>query len=250
MKSFHEVLAPGVILVDGADVAHFDPALYQVAGHGDIIHRAMGGGAEDVFELVLLEDAGCTAVEENQKPLEFLGRRRNGEAVAGADIAQDRVDMIALEGVTQFLDLFGGAASLVDELNFELQAAEADLVVGLGQAPGIERIDDRLGALHGRLAERFGRRPGEKGDKSQFEYVVVLSRGTGRECAKDAGAGDQGSCKSTKFHGSASQLKFLLLRRVHAARPLADECARCGRNCPRHAGPRHAARHSDRCLRE
>ena len=89
--------------------------------------------------------------------------------------------MVALEGVAQFLDLLGGAARLVDELNFDFQAAEADFVVGLGQASGIERIDDGLGALHSRLAERFGRRPGEKGDEGQFEYVVVLRCGAGRE---------------------------------------------------------------------
>ena len=168
----------------------------------------MGGGAKDVFVFVLLEDAGRAAVEENQKLLELLGRRRDREAVARADIAQDRIDMVALEGVAQFLDLLGGAAGLVDELDFDLQAAEADFVVGLGEASGIERIDDGLRALHGRLAEQFGRRPGEKGDEGQFEYVVVLRSGAGREWAQDAGAGDQGGCESTKFHGPASHLNF------------------------------------------
>jgi len=49
-------------------------------------------------------------------------------------------------------------------------------------------------ALHRRLAERFGGRTGQKGHERQFEDFVVLGRGAGRECAQDAGAGDQGGC--------------------------------------------------------
>ena len=165
----------------------------------------MRGGAKDIFELVLLEDAGRTALQENQEPLELLGRRRDREAIARADIADHRIDMVALECVAQFLNLLRGAASLIDELHLDFQAAEADLVVRLGQAAGIERIDDGLGALHGRLASRFSRRPRDKGDEGQLKHVVVLRCGTGRECTQDAGAGDQGSSESTKFHGSASQ---------------------------------------------
>ncbi len=64
--------------------------------------------------------------------LSSLGRRRDSEAIARTYIAQHCVDVVALEGVAQFLDLFGGTAGLVNELNFDLQAAEADLVVWLG----------------------------------------------------------------------------------------------------------------------
>ena len=126
------ILAPGVIWVDGADIGHVDTAPYKVAGHGDVIHRAVGRRAKDVFELVLLEDARRTAVKENEKPLQFLGRRRDSESIARTNIAQQRVDVVALERIAQFFDLLGGAAGLVNELNFDLQATESDLVVGLG----------------------------------------------------------------------------------------------------------------------
>ena len=68
-----------------------------------------------------------------RKLLQLLGRRRHREAVARADVADHRVDVLALERVAQLLDLLGGAAGLVDEIDFDLQAAEADLVVGLGR---------------------------------------------------------------------------------------------------------------------
>jgi len=171
------ILTPGVILIHGADIGDLDAALDQVAGHGNVIHCAVGGSAKDIFEFVLLEDAGRAAVKQNEKLLEFLGRRRDRQTIARADITQDRIDVVALEGVAQFLDLFGRAARLVDKLHFDFQAAETDFVVGFGQASGIERVDDGLGALHRRLTERLSRLPGEKGDEGQFEDVVVLCRG-------------------------------------------------------------------------
>lgn len=201
MKSFQEFLPPSVVLVHGADIGDLDAALHQVAGHGDVIHRAMSGSAKDIFEFVLFEDARGAAVEENKKLLERLGCRRDRQAVARADIAQDRVDMVALKRVAQFLDLLGGATCLVNELNFDFQAAKADFVVGFREASGIERIDDGLRALHGRLAERFSSLPGEERDEGQFEDVVVLRSGAAHQRTQDAGAGDQRGREPTKFHG-------------------------------------------------
>jgi len=180
----------------------------------------VGGGAEDVFELVLLEDAGRAAVEQNEKPLELFGRGRDREAVAGADIAQHRVDMIAFERVAHLLDLLGGAARLVDQLQLDLQAAEPDLVVGLGQAPGIERIDDGLDGLHGRLAERFRRRPGKEGDDAELEHLLVLSGRAGRQRTERGGRDQTASGDSTIFHGWTS-LGELLEHALHGLISLA-----------------------------
>ena len=94
------------------------------------------------------------------------------------------------DSIDHKLDLEVASGQLLAAKHVDLQATEADFVVGLGQASGIERIDNGSGALHSRLAERFSRLPGEKGDEGQFEYVVVLRCGAGRERTQDAGAGD------------------------------------------------------------
>ena len=132
--------------------------------------------------------------------------------------------MVALEGVAQLLDLLGGAAGLVDQIDLDLQAAEADLVVGLDHAAGVERVDHRLGAVPSRLAEGFRRRPGEKGDHAELEDLLVLGRGAGRACADDCRSRQQANRGSTPIHDCSSHLAKLIAGGAsRASRPrLAD----------------------------
>jgi hypothetical protein len=79
--------------------------------------------------------------------------------------------MVALEGVAQFLDLLGGAARLVDEPNFDLQATEADFVVGLGQASSIELIDNGSGARTAGLPKDSAACPERKVTKANLNTL-------------------------------------------------------------------------------
>ena len=161
----------------------------------------MRSRTEDVFELVLLEDARRAAIHQHEHLFQLLGRRRHGEAITRADVAENRVDVIALERVAQLLDLLGGAAGLVDQIDFDLEAAEPDLVVGLDHGSGVERVDHRLGAVPCRLAERFRGRSGQEGDNAELEYLLVLGRRAGRQCTKRRGTDQTASGKSTIVHG-------------------------------------------------
>src|SRR6202023_1374443 len=100
------------------------------------------------------------------------------------------------------LDLLGGAAGLVDQINFDLEAAEPHLVVGLDQRSGVEGVDHRLGAVPRRLAERFRRRPGQESDYAELEHLLVLGGRPGCQRTKRCSSDQTASGKSTKVHGS------------------------------------------------
>ncbi len=140
----------------------------------------MRGGAEYVIVFRLLEDARRAAVHQYQHFLQLFGNRRDREAVAGADIAEHDVDLLALIEIAQLLHLLGGAAVLVDHDGLDLHAAEADLVVGRGALALVQFIDDELTAVAGGDAKALGRRPGQERDDAELEGVF--------------GAGRQGQC--------------------------------------------------------
>ena len=95
----------------------------------------MRRGAEHIIVFRFLEDARRAAIHQHQQLLQLLGDRRHRKAVAGADIAEHDVDIVALIQVAQFLHLLGGAAVLVDDDRLDLHAAEPDLLVRRGAAP-------------------------------------------------------------------------------------------------------------------
>ena len=101
--------------------------------------------------------------------LQFFCDRSHGEAVAGADITDHDIDIVALIEVTQFLHLLGGAAILVDDDGLDLHAAEPDLFVRRWCRPLVQLVDDELRAVTGGDAETVRRGPGQEGHNAQFE---------------------------------------------------------------------------------
>ena len=66
--------------------------------------------------------------------LELVGERRDRETVAGRDIADDRVDVLALDEVAVLGDLLGRAAGLVHDHHLDRSSVDALLVVGRAAA--------------------------------------------------------------------------------------------------------------------
>jgi hypothetical protein len=185
------ILAPGVVLVDAGVAADLAELVGDVAGPADVIHGRVRRRAEDVFVLVLLEDARGAAVEEDGEHLQLLGDRGDGEAAARGDVADDGIDVLALHEVAQLGDLGRGAAGFVDEDGLQLEAAHTLLVVGRRHLAGIDRLDQELGGVARRDAERPGGRPGQKGDDAELERPVLRERRRAcpkeRECCHPAG---------------------------------------------------------------
>ena len=73
----------------------------------------------------LLEDPRRAAVEEHGQDLELLGDRRDREAAARRDVADDRIDVLALHEVAQLGDLGGRAARLVDVDRLDLEPGDS-----------------------------------------------------------------------------------------------------------------------------
>ena len=129
----------------------------------------MGGGAEHVVVLAVLEDARRSAIHQHQHLLQLFRDRCDSKAVTGADIAEHDVDIVALVEIAQFLHLLGGAAILVDDDGLDLHAAEADLLVRRGRRALVQLIDDELRAVAGGNAETVGRRPGQERHDAELE---------------------------------------------------------------------------------
>ena len=178
---FLRVLAPGVVLVDHVVGVGLDVLGLQVARQRDVVHRAVRGGAEDVVELVVLEDPRRAAVIEDQELLHLLGRRRHRQAVARADIAQHCVDFLAVVQVLQLLHLFGRAAVLVDVDELELHATEADLVVRRWCGAFVESLQQHLGTVDRWDAEALGRLPRQEADDADLESLLCLGAACGAQ---------------------------------------------------------------------
>ena len=172
MKSLRRILAPGVVLVDQVEGVDLDVARLQVARQRDVVHRRVRRGAEHVVVLAVLEDARRAAVVEDEELLQLLGHRRHRQAVARADVADHRVDLVAVVQVAQLLHLLGGAAVLVDIDRLDLHAAEADLVVRRRRGAGVEGLDHHLGAVDRRDAEALGRLARQEADDAQLEGLL------------------------------------------------------------------------------
>ena len=154
----------------------------------------MGRGAEHIIILGFLEDARRAAIHQHQHLFKLFRYRRDGEAIAGADIAKHDVDIVALVEVAQLLHLLGGAAVLVDDDGFDLDAAEADLLVRRGGRPLVQLIDDELRAVAGGNAKAIRRRPGEERHDAEFEGFLCRCRGRQRKrrgdgCEYDSAVG-------------------------------------------------------------
>ena len=136
----------------------------------------MRGGAEHVVVFGFLEDARRAAIHQHQHLLQFFGDRRDRKAVAGADIAEHDIDIVALIEVAQFLHLLGGAAVLVDDDGLDLHAAETDLLVRGGRRAFVQLVDDELRAVAGGNAETVRRRPGQEGHDAELEGFLRRCR--------------------------------------------------------------------------
>ena len=62
-----------------------------------------------------LEDAGRAADVEDGELLEFFGDRRDREAAARGHVADDHVNVVALDEVAELGDDIGSGAAFVDE---------------------------------------------------------------------------------------------------------------------------------------
>ena len=123
------ILAPGVVLVDAGIARDVLLLRDEVARRAGVIHRGVRRRTEDVFARLFLEDARRAAVEIDRQRLELLGDRRDRKAASRGDVADHRVDLVALHQIAELGDDLGGGARLVDVLGLDLGAAEPDRVV-------------------------------------------------------------------------------------------------------------------------
>ena len=180
------VLAVRVVLVDAGHALHGGPVVEQVHGRGDGIHRGVRTRAEHVLVAAFLEDPRRAAVEEHRELLELFGDRRDREAIAAADVADDHVDVLALDEGPVLGHLLRGAAGLVDHDEFDRQAADALDLVGRRALAGIERLDDAFGRELGGDTERTGCRPRQEGDEADLDAGLLL-----RQCRRARHRGDR-----------------------------------------------------------
>jgi len=132
----------------------------------------VGSRAEDVVVFRFLEDARRSAVEQEQRLLQFFRDGSNRKAVAGADIADDGIDIVALIEVAQFLHLLGRAAVLVDDDGLDLHAAEADFIIWSRPGTLVQFADDEFGSLAGRDAEALGCGTRQECDDADLEGLL------------------------------------------------------------------------------
>ena len=109
-----------------------------------------------------LEDARRAAVVIDGERLELLGDRRHREAASRGDVADHRIDLVALDEVAEFGDDLRRRAGLVDVFRLDLGAAEAHGVVGRRCGPGVEGLDQDFRAVAPGNAERRRRGTGQE----------------------------------------------------------------------------------------
>ena len=121
---------------------------------------------------------GRAAVEEDGELLQLLGDRRDREAVAARDVADHRVDVLALDQVAELGHLLRGAAGLVDEDELRSGGRRSP---SWRRAPGIfpplSASTSDLGAVARRDAERAGGGAGEEGDDAELERRRLAAAG-------------------------------------------------------------------------
>ena len=89
-------MTPGVILIDEIDRLYFGVARLQVARCGNIIHRAVGGGAKDILIAGFFKNTRRTAVIQHQQFFHFLRHRCHCQAIARADVADDGINIFSV----------------------------------------------------------------------------------------------------------------------------------------------------------
>lgn len=179
----------------------------QVAGRGGVIHRGVSSGAEHVVARLLLEHARRSAVEVDGQRLQLIGDRRHREATSRRDVADHRIDLIALHEVAKLSDHLRGRARLVDELGLDLGAAEAHRVVRRRRLTGVERLDHDLGAVTARHAERAGRGTREERDDAELDRRGGLLGRRGRDLRHQQASGGRNTPVKT-LHNPSPQPAF------------------------------------------
>ena len=139
----------------------------------------MRPSAEHVLVTRIFEDARRAAVEQNRDLLHLFGYRRDGQAVAARDVADDEIDIAALDQIAVLAHLLGGTTRLVDDHQLHRRAAEALGVVRRRRLARVQGFDDGLGRQLGRHAERPGRGPGEEGDETDADGLAVVGMSNG-----------------------------------------------------------------------
>src|SRR5690606_37433341 len=171
------ILAVGVVLVDAGDARRGHALVEQVAGGGHIVHRRGRAGAEQVFRRGddALEHLRRAAVEEDRQRLDVLGDRGDGRAIAARRVAEDRADAVALDEVAIVGDDL--RARLVDDDRNDARAGYAGRVVGRGNGALVDRLDDDLGGVARRDAERAGGGARQEVDEADLVLALKLLRG-------------------------------------------------------------------------
>ncbi len=176
------ILTPGIVLIDAGDRLHVRQPFEQIERDRDVIHGAVRAGAEHVLVACVLEDARRAAVEQHRELLELLGDRRDRQAVAARNVADDEID--ARREAAELGDLLLRAARLVDDDELDRVAAKTFLRVGRGQGAGVEHLGGELGGVARRHAERAGCRPRHEGDDADAHRLL---RGKRRGARREPG---------------------------------------------------------------
>ena len=214
------VLAPGVVLVDAGVGLDVGALVEQVERRGHCIHRRVRTGAEHVLVAALLEHARSAAVEQHGELLHLLGHRRDGQAIAAGDVADDEVDVLPLHQVAELAHLLGGPARFVDDYQLQGGAAEAAGVVGRRRLAGVEGLDDGLGRDLRRHAKWARSRAGQEGDETDANSLALLRlgrAGTQQRARRSRPGSRRSAGASTRFRSSRG-LRVCCYER---ARPLA-----------------------------
>ncbi|MNM86599.1 hypothetical protein D3C81_987560 [compost metagenome] len=127
---FPAVLSKGVVLLDAGNFLRVRADLGQVTGGADIVHGRIKAGAEDKLRgLVFVEQLRSAAIVKHGHGPQLFGHRRNGQAVAGGNVAHHCIDLLALHQVTELFDLFSRAARFVDDHHLDFGTVDTNGVV-------------------------------------------------------------------------------------------------------------------------
>src|SRR3989454_3408406 len=185
---------PRVVLVEAGHRLHIGLGGQEIAGRADPVDARVGGGAEHILVLRLLEDPGGPAVEGDGGDRELLGDGGHGHAIGARDVADDQVHLLVRREAPDLGDALVTGPGLVGENRHELRPADAALVVdlldpgirgllrwdteGARGRPGEQRHDAdtelfrRAGDLGGGRLGRCGwRQDGDQGQHAQRDHA-------------------------------------------------------------------------------
>ena len=146
-------------------------------------------GAEDIFELPVLEYTRRAAVIQNGKCFKLIGDRWNGQAITRRNVTQYGIDFFALNQVAEFLNLLGGTARFVDHDVFDIQTTKTLGVIRCRQCIAfVHHVDKQLATVQRRNAKAFCSLPRQKGDDADLERIFLCRSRPCQTCHQSNGA--------------------------------------------------------------